>query len=812
MAAFIQDVPTRNQFTAAAAQTIFDYTFPIFDQVDLVVEKTKISDGQTIILVLTTDYTVTGVGAQAGGTIVLTSSAAAGDIITITRQVELKRITDFSQEAAFNSANVNLELNRIVQMEQDRDRDIAQALRIPDADVNSPANDIDDETIRADKVLAFDPITSQPKAGVSNSVLQSLITTGLTLLTPDPIAVVSDFPAARLIDGNLLVGGEVILITSLGRGGHFVVETLVAQTDDDGITLELTTPNGFVLERLFFGRVQSTWYGIGGGVSFDDVNFAAFLVSGPSLQINAGRILLSAENITGYDLDILFDPGAILDYSTATNAANFTSNFCFNAGNGTLTALPALSASPVKGAFSISFVSAPAVVQGDVINFNDPTASSYNGARTNYRKGEFARVVRVTGTTVLLDGPLYDGYDHTVIGMNKVNGGTVNMTGRVEIIGVALNLIATFRGFRLIDSYFNGVSATNSRNAELSFTQCFHVNGENMVGQQVINSGVGLQYGISVANCQHLYMRGTFSGTRHGSTVGGDDEVGAIVNSDVRLFGQFSATDGNLNAADHHGNVRHSEYNGNFMGGIVAAGADNTYRGYASARPDGIAVLFTEMKNFNHDLSGLKVFSNGDPLAVGRGVIDVGGNDNAFDVNTTEGGTLNLSGTTMDAPNAGRLLSIRNRGAVHGEPMVVNLDGSHWKDISAASPSFLINKVSGDNISLVTGYGIKFGDTVAYSISGIDEMRGWEENKTFNQVTVGGAATESFAIVFDEVFPFAPTVMVQPEKAGFGSGILSARATTVTTTGFTLVLFLESSANLPASNSDIMYQAASGRI
>jgi len=288
--AFIQDVPTRNQFTAAAAQTVFDYTFPIFDQVDLVVEKTRISDGVTIILVLTTDYTVTGVGAQAGGTIVLTSGAAAGDIITITRQVELKRITDYSQEAAFNAANVNLETNRIVQMIQDRDRDIAQALRIPDADLNSPANDLPDEILRAGKVLAFNPSSSQPEAGVDNSLLQTLITTSLTSLVPDPTVVVASFTAARAIDGNLLVGGEVVLITELRRGGNFIVRPLVAQVDNDGTILELVTPNGFYLQRLGIGEdLNVFWFGaVGDGVAVDHLSIQNTIDALPS---QGGRVL-----------------------------------------------------------------------------------------------------------------------------------------------------------------------------------------------------------------------------------------------------------------------------------------------------------------------------------------------------------------------------------------------------------------------------------------------------------------------------------------------------------------------------------------
>jgi len=261
--AFIQDVPTRDQYIAAAGQTIFDYTFPIFDEVDIIVEKTPFVTGIPLTLVLNVDYTVTGVGVQSGGTIVLAVGAATSDVIIIFREVVKKRITDFSNTAAFNSANINLELDRIVQMTQDRFREISQSLRFPDSDVTSPALDLPGEVARAGNVLAFDPINSQPIVGVNNSLLQTLITTSLTSLVPDPSVVVASFVSARAIDGNLLVGGEVVLITDIDRGDHFVVRPLTTQVDNDGTILELTTPNGFYLERLNpSGIVNILWFGV----------------------------------------------------------------------------------------------------------------------------------------------------------------------------------------------------------------------------------------------------------------------------------------------------------------------------------------------------------------------------------------------------------------------------------------------------------------------------------------------------------------------------------------------------------------------
>ena len=93
----------RIQSTAAAAQTIFDYDFPIFDEDHVLVYKTN-SLAVTSLLTITVDYTVSGVGAENGGDITLTAGATAGDIYTRVRSVPAERLTDFQIRGNFRAA------------------------------------------------------------------------------------------------------------------------------------------------------------------------------------------------------------------------------------------------------------------------------------------------------------------------------------------------------------------------------------------------------------------------------------------------------------------------------------------------------------------------------------------------------------------------------------------------------------------------------------------------------------------------------------------------------------------------------------
>ena len=121
----VNDLAPRVQYTATASQTAFDYPFPIFADADLVVD----IDGTT--KTLTTHYTVSGEGEDAGGTVTLLSACAGGEVVTIYRDMALERTSDFSQNSDFSSASFNDELDKIVLMVQQLSGRVNRALRVP---------------------------------------------------------------------------------------------------------------------------------------------------------------------------------------------------------------------------------------------------------------------------------------------------------------------------------------------------------------------------------------------------------------------------------------------------------------------------------------------------------------------------------------------------------------------------------------------------------------------------------------------------------------------------------------------------------
>jgi len=127
----VNDVERYKQYIATNGQTIFDYPFVITDETELKVFLTpngSSADDDNQTLILNSDYTVTGVLVDSGGTIVLSGGATAGDRITIIGNKVIERITNLQNSNDLNSDTLNDEFNSIIIMMQEIRKDLAKIL------------------------------------------------------------------------------------------------------------------------------------------------------------------------------------------------------------------------------------------------------------------------------------------------------------------------------------------------------------------------------------------------------------------------------------------------------------------------------------------------------------------------------------------------------------------------------------------------------------------------------------------------------------------------------------------------------------
>jgi len=145
----VANTTSRNQYTATSGQTVFPYTFEIFDKGDIVViqNTTTLAEG--------TNYTVSGVGNDNGGNITLLVGATAGDTITVYRDMAYQRETDYQTSGDFLAQEVNDDFDRLWLAVQQNEDSNSRAIQKPVTDLTSVNMTLPNATSRANRFLGF---------------------------------------------------------------------------------------------------------------------------------------------------------------------------------------------------------------------------------------------------------------------------------------------------------------------------------------------------------------------------------------------------------------------------------------------------------------------------------------------------------------------------------------------------------------------------------------------------------------------------------------------------------------------------------
>lgn len=116
---------TVNSSTGNGATTVFPYTFKILRDADLEVKV----DGVT--KTLTTHYTVSGAGNNAGGNVTFVSAPANGAIVVRRRNMQFLRESDYQYQGDLPNTVLNPDLDAPVMMAQQLQEQVGRSLRGP---------------------------------------------------------------------------------------------------------------------------------------------------------------------------------------------------------------------------------------------------------------------------------------------------------------------------------------------------------------------------------------------------------------------------------------------------------------------------------------------------------------------------------------------------------------------------------------------------------------------------------------------------------------------------------------------------------
>jgi hypothetical protein len=116
-------------YSGNGVTTVFNYGFKVFDEGDIVVTLLN-SVGTEVVQTITTEYTVTGVGDEAGGTIVMVTPPANGEQLVVTRSVPLVQELDLQNRKAVNPVLIERGLDLVTQMLQDLNERVDRSFKI----------------------------------------------------------------------------------------------------------------------------------------------------------------------------------------------------------------------------------------------------------------------------------------------------------------------------------------------------------------------------------------------------------------------------------------------------------------------------------------------------------------------------------------------------------------------------------------------------------------------------------------------------------------------------------------------------------
>lgn len=290
--ASIPENDRKERFIASAGQTSFPFDFPIYAQTDLQVLRERADVIST--LTLGTDYTVTGAGDQAGGSITLTTGAAAGDILVLLSNMPTARNAKFVNGGDLPAASLESEFNRLRILFQQTNRDLQNTLLFPSTDSLMPA--LPPIASRAGRFLAFDALGQPYAAGAPGTALDAVARAGDTMtgplrITPGSAAAPGLTPAGDADTGIFAPAADVLAIaiegTEIARFSAFGIKTAAPQVSvASAATLNLYAENSTNL--LITGTNAISALGIAPNGYEVKLRFAASL----TLTHNANSLIL----------------------------------------------------------------------------------------------------------------------------------------------------------------------------------------------------------------------------------------------------------------------------------------------------------------------------------------------------------------------------------------------------------------------------------------------------------------------------------------------------------------------------------------
>jgi hypothetical protein len=153
----------RASYSGNGSTQNFAYTWPIWDDDELLVYSVVTATGVETLQTKTTHYTVTGVGANAGGNVVMVTAPATGTTLVIKATIPFKQEADLVNESSNFLESIELGLDKAQRQAAVANEKAIRGLQLPEAEATSSTKTVVPALEeRKGKYLYFDASSGQP--------------------------------------------------------------------------------------------------------------------------------------------------------------------------------------------------------------------------------------------------------------------------------------------------------------------------------------------------------------------------------------------------------------------------------------------------------------------------------------------------------------------------------------------------------------------------------------------------------------------------------------------------------------------------
>lgn len=239
---------SRVTYAGNGATTAFSVPFYFLDQTHLQVVLRSAAGVETT-QVLTTNYTVSGAGVPAGGTVTMLVAPAAGTTLAIVRSVPFTQETDYQPNDPFPAQTHEAALDKLTMEAQQLKELSDRTLRFPVSDNTAVSATLPTSAERSSKFMAFDA-GGQPIAaagGVSGLPVSAFMATVLddatavaarntlgSTATGDALFTAATASAARTTLGSSATGDALFTATSAAAARSTLDAAALSQSQSWG--------------------------------------------------------------------------------------------------------------------------------------------------------------------------------------------------------------------------------------------------------------------------------------------------------------------------------------------------------------------------------------------------------------------------------------------------------------------------------------------------------------------------------------------------------------------------------------------------